>query len=534
MVQEKPILLFGFDFPTQNKLRFDHVWHAAFLTPRFTDEQHEELRDCASPDKRREVKYGNNVAVLFRAMLHLGEIGGQLQTGFWGAIAKGFNTNTQALMETAKILVDARKRQREKPSKDVSQTARAADHWIDFVGHRDRNGTRSLSHQQQNDIVFNFLKKLERSQVNAAGVPLNPYVRPAPVFNPSGRRYSSPGPHEDMSPTSRGPPGLFIKTEPGMSPIDRHIPTEPRSARKRSASPMPPAYSPTVKRPHHDTGNLHSPRDKLPAGLELPRTLGSHVIVSPHASGLPAVRTNSNDSISEPSRQLLEEGGGMLKCRAEELKNKLAKPDGQIETLAAIKGVNTEVSDVKEEVQSMRAVMEVMMESMHTVADNLNAIKDDIAGLRIQQGGSKQGIPPDTLPSILQPIHLLSDSLSQLRQEIAVLKSQIPPPAPPVAAQPNHELKELRELVLEQTNRLGKLSSDVKQVQHKLGSDPAPQSLRQAMAAAEHDMRHHLHTVQTYYHATGTNINRATRDKTADLIIALEQGLKCAQGGLQS
>ncbi|KAK0611781.1 hypothetical protein B0T14DRAFT_571647 [Immersiella caudata] len=521
MGQEKPILLFGFDFPTQKNLRFDHVWQAAFLTPRFTNEHHEDLRTLNSPDKRREVKYGNNVAVLFRAMLHLGEIGGQLQGGFWGAIARGFNTNVKALMETARILIEARKKQREKPFKDLSQTASAADRWIEFVNNRDRNGTRDLTPREQSDIVYNFLKKLEGTQINASGVPLNPHIR-APTGFGSGRRYSSPGYHdEDMSP--RGPPGLTIKTEPDMSPIDRHIPTEPRSARKRSASPMSAAYSPTVKRPHHDAGNLTSPRDKPPAGLELPRTLGSHVVVPPHTSEVSVRRTNSSDNISEPSRQLLEEGGGaMLKDRAEELKSKLAKRDGQIETLTAIKEVKTGVTDVKDDIESMRAIMEVMMESMHTVADNLNAIKD------AQQDGPK--ISPDGLLSLLQPIQSLSESFNHLSQEVAGLKNQ----PPPVIAQPNNlnELRELRELVLEQNSRIGKLSSDVKQVQHKIGSDPTPQSLRQALAAAEHDMRHHLHTVQAFYHSS-TTTSRATKEKTADLIIHLEQGLKSAQGGLQ-
>jgi hypothetical protein len=166
--------------------------------------------------------------------------------------------------------------------------------------------------------------------------------------------------------------------------------------------------------------------------------------------------------------------------------------------------------------------MEVMMESMHTVADSLNAIKD------AQQDGPK--ISPDGLAlSILKPIQSLSESFNHLRQEVAGLKNT----PPPVIAQPNNlnELRELRELVLEQNSRIGKLSSDVKQVQHKIGSDPTPQSLRQALAAAEHDMRHHLHTVQAFYHSS--TISRATKEKTADLIIALEQGLKSAQGGLQ-
>jgi DNA repair exonuclease SbcCD ATPase subunit len=178
--------------------------------------------------------------------------------------------------------------------------------------------------------------------------------------------------------------------------------------------------------------------------------------------------------------------------------------------------------------------MEVMMDSMHEVADNLNAIKDDITGLRTQQNVPKQDISADNLSSILHAIQSLSKNFSRLRQEVTNLKNQAPPPAPPVVAKPDNEL---RELVLEQSSRISKLASEMTRMQSQLGapasSASAPQSLRQALAAAEHDIRQHLHTVQTFYHRSGKNINRQSAEKTADLIIALEQGLHCAQGGLQ-
>ncbi|KAK0649018.1 hypothetical protein B0T16DRAFT_456471 [Cercophora newfieldiana] len=541
MVQEHPILLYGFDFPTQNKLRFDHTWSAAFLTPRYTDEGHEELQACYWGEKKREIKYGNNIAVLFRSMLHLARVSGQLQEGFWRAIARGLNTNVQSLMETARILIEARKIQRSKPSKDVSDTARAVDSWIDFVdgSSRSRGHAHQLLPSQQVSIVLDFLRDLEGRLVNAAGVPLNPHIRPAVSFNSNGRRASSPGYPDNVSPTARGPPPpLSIKVEPRESP-DR-IPTGPRSARKRSASPLPAAYSPTAKRPNHNVGSLNSPRDKQPTSSELPRAIGSHVIMPPHShsSEIPPPRTTSGDGIPNPPRQPLEGGGAMLTNRADELKAKLGNPDGHVQTLTAIKEVNALVSDVNEEVRGMRAVMEVMMDSMHAVADNLNAIKDDIVGLKAQKDGPESDVAPGDLSSILQPIQALSENFNLLKKEVTNLKNTPPPPPPQVVPQSADELRELKDLVLEQNSRISSLSSEVTRMQYQLGpptGSAAPKSLRQALAAAEHDMRHHLHTVQTYYHqhTSGKNINRVSAESTADLIYALQQGLKSAQGGLQ-
>jgi len=541
---QQSIFLYGFDFQTQSKLRFDHTWAAAFLTPRYTNEGHEDLAYSSyatSSEKKREVKYGNNVAVLFAAMLHLAEAGGQLQEGFWHAIARGLNTNPKCLNDTSRVLTEARKVHRMKPSKDVSETARRADDWIEFMDNRKTNNKRPLLLSQQIDIVVDYLKNFQGNMINAAGIPLTSHIRGPDSYKGNGRRVSSPGYFpEDVSPTAHMPPGLSIKTEPPTSPTERdRYPTGPRAARKRSPSPVPAAYSPTAKRACGDAGagSLISPRERLPPGMgsvSTPRTLGSHVIMPPQSSDLLHRRTTSSDEISDPSRQLLDEGGAMLRGRAEELKMKLSKSDGHIENLAAIKDVNKEVSDLKDEMQGMKAVMEVMMESMHAVADNLNTIKDDIASLRTQPDGLKSDPFPESLTSIIQPIQSLSENFNRLREDFTNLKTQVQKPAPPVAAKPD---KEVRELLLEQSSRISRLASEMTRVQSQLGSpagsSAAPQSLRQALAAAEHDMRHHMHTVQTFYNRNGAITNRTAAEKTADLLIALENGLKCAQNSLQ-
>src|SRR5206468_9610169 len=60
-----------------------------------------------------------------------------------------------------------------------------------------------------------------------------------------------------------------------------------------------------------------------------------------------------------------------------------------------------------------------------------------------------------------------------------------------------------------------------------------PHTLRQAMAAAERDLKQHLATVQEFYHRVGVvggggAVGRAVTEHTADLLARMQEAVKAA------
>lgn len=256
-------MLWGFCFNTQQKQRFNQSWACAFHTSWYTDELHPMWDSVDEPGKRREIRYGNNIYVLFRVLLHCKEF--YDQGGFWAAISQGFNTSQSVVRETSEILAEARRAQRNKPSKDVSDTARAADDWIDFLDGRDPHA-RALSDSAVYKVADAFFKTQEKQNLNAARVPVNGRQ----TFSVHQSRPPPRGLAEEENVSPRFPPSPTFKLEIPREPAsDRHRP--PQFPRKRSASPPLTDHSSKSRRISYDVRQQHRAEPERHGALdELP------------------------------------------------------------------------------------------------------------------------------------------------------------------------------------------------------------------------------------------------------------------------
>lgn len=223
----EPILLWGFCFATQQQQHFNQSWACAWLTSWYTDEHHPLWDSVDDASKRREIRYGNNIAVLFRTLLACKRFWGQ--DSLWAAVARGFNTSPTIVRVTADILTNARRAQRSKPAREVSETARAADDWIDFL---DSVGPyqRVLSDPEVYKVADAFLKSQEKKLVNAARVPLGP-ANPRYSLHLNTRALTE----EKKSPSPRLPPTPSAKPEPPGDASEKNPLLLRATARKRSA-----------------------------------------------------------------------------------------------------------------------------------------------------------------------------------------------------------------------------------------------------------------------------------------------------------
>lgn len=561
-----PILLAGFDFDMQKKVVFDKIWGAAFLHPKFTNDRHPSLQGL-DPLTMREVKYGNNVAMLFRAVLHLGEACGQPKGEyFWPAIAKAFSTQPRRVTHMVDTLTEARRTRRSRAAKEISETARAADRWIEFIDRCHFNDVTIPSPHEMDGILRAFLEGFKGTQVNASNVPLD-RARPPPMFN--DWRRSSPEPRSNPPPQ--------IKTE--FSPTSR-IPSGPSTSRKRSTTPptvaQDPSYRPaSAKRARHhdaDRSSLTSPRSEIPqtGATSTPEAwnfvdrVHSFVTVATtapihtanaqqqHSPAQPELRLNTymdtdvetrgfkksnsvdqqanegqedtavgtttakptetedklspTDDTTDPSKQLLDEV------------NALVKVDGQMDKPPAQeKALDRALVD---QVNSMTSVMESMMESMHAVADNLQSIKDDLADVKKTQTSP---------PSSVEPVEELTKTVMLLKDEVASLKNQ------PRHATVDHHV---RALVADQNKTINLIAAELTgqhpRIRLVAAHRQAPKNLGEALKAAEVDLLYHLQTIRGLYLQCNQRANRQVSEQTADLIMALEAGIQATRGGSET
>jgi chromosome segregation ATPase len=192
----------------------------------------------------------------------------------------------------------------------------------------------------------------------------------------------------------------------------------------------------------------------------------------------------------------------------------------------------------------------VIMESMHAVVDGLGSGQEETAALATEQKELKDTLlqfinnssnnnnpTPDTLQT-------LTSTVNALHNDITELKSR-PTPSPPQPT--NHS--NLETLLQAQNTRIDRLIREVaslKEQQQQTHASHAPQqqpqhqnaepqTLRQAMAAAERDLEHHLATVQAFYHrrpgGQGAGVSRAVTERTAELMNLLTEGMRAAREG---
>ncbi|KAJ4410642.1 hypothetical protein N0V85_003928 [Neurospora sp. IMI 360204] len=173
--------LFGFDHDTQARLVFDNTWAASFLTRAYTDETHEYVRRFdADQHAKQGLKYGNNVFVLFKALLYCGKYWGQ--ESFWGAIARGFSAKPVYVEELTYMLMEARKikiqRTRSLGHHHNSEVTRAVDEWMAFLDAHGPDLEKVLRNRAVTDPrvyadADSFFKSMKGKNVNSNGIPMS-------------------------------------------------------------------------------------------------------------------------------------------------------------------------------------------------------------------------------------------------------------------------------------------------------------------------------------------------------------------------
>ncbi|KAK4237541.1 hypothetical protein C8A03DRAFT_15937 [Achaetomium macrosporum] len=508
----EPIMLWGFCWATQQQQQFNHAWACAFHTSWYTDEGHPMWDTLDDANKRREIRYGNNIYVLFRALLHCKEF--YNQESLWSAIARGFNTHAIIARNTAEILTEARRAQRDRPAKDVSDTARAVDDWIEFLD-RWRPPPVILSDPAVHKLADAFFKTQEKKLVNAARVPLNPLLRQPSYVSTS--HLALKGPAEGASPSSRLPPSPSIKLENQREPADR--PLLERYPKGQATAMNRPGFS-RQKATH---GQATHGRGK-----------------APNAPNQPAMDECS--ALRARIASLLEE--------LTEIKSKPSTTPPTAAPAAAPQSQLSEdvVGGLKKDVATVTNVVGTMMESLHDIVDSLNSLQDEVSGLATQQKELTTTVSQAgnlNIDDVLRPIQTLSDTVNLLRGEISDLKEQatvaiaIPPPT--TSTTHPQTTANLEKLFHEQNARIDALTRHVASMQAQMASMPRqqqatgqPQTLRQAMAAAEQDLRRHVNAIQRFYHSLdGTRgaASRAVTERTADFLALLTEGVKVAQAG---
>ena len=624
-------MLWGFCFTTQGEQRFNQSWACAFHTSWYTDESHPMWDVLDDPGKRREIRYGNNICVLFRALLHCRRFYGQ--DTLWQAVARGFNTSSTIARVTAEILTEARRVQRDKPSKDVSDTARAADDWIEFLDSWDPH-TRPLPTSELYSAADAFFKDQGKRLLNAARVPINGRS------SFSVGRQPPRGASDEANLSPRLPTSPSVKYENHRELADRHWPAH--HSRKRSPSPPRDDRSPKSRRYNSDSRqqsriepDRHGALDQLPTiqATKSPRRLDHPQLNQPsqpsqpvrpasyasapekrvEASNAPAQSTRPELHISQPSaqsktaqvpqspakpgwpeqpmpqasapartqeahnastsaarpqpapqssalprkeevpsdpRQAAVDDRSALQARIASLEKELAVTKGKLgapptpttATTHPPSQLREDIGGLKRDMATVTNVVGTMMESMHAIVDSLNSLQDEVVALS-SEPKTPSAQPQPTIPdlsTVLSPLQTLTTTVNTLRAEVSQLKAQ-----PPATDSTNNittttDTTALQTLLHAQTTRIDKLSHQLSQLQatqaqilrrsHSpttgaatsgVGQQPhaQPQTLRQAMAAAERDMRHHLATVQHLYHRPGgAEVSRALTEKTADFL----------------
>ncbi|KAL2174837.1 uncharacterized protein P884DRAFT_207614 [Thermothelomyces heterothallicus CBS 202.75] len=570
------------------------------------------------PSKRREIRYGNNIYVLFRALLHCKRFYGQ--DSLWVAIARGFNTSPTIVRVAAEILTQARREQRSKPIKDIPDTARAADEWIDFLDSYDPR-LRSLSDPEVYNVSEAFFKAQEKKHLNAARVPTNPRQRPLYITNvdrrspersldgggapiqsppvqlenlresdrhrgrsPPLRRKRSASPEEGVSSKSRRT-DFDTRRDPRLEP-EKHgaldkLPTiqptrsPPRVNQPRAAQPARPVepVQPVQSTPHPAGPEGNKPLAKSPGlSARVPQVVPQQTTPanSGVAPGEPARSKLSSQPVSQtPSSIRKEESSpkapappdvddaSALKARIvslekqlEEAKSKQTKPTPVLSSPLPSQ-LGEDMVALKKEMATATNAVSTIMESMHDIVDNLQSLQGEISALVAEQKDLKTTLPQSIssstdgtknpsfdLNAILQPLQNLDNTVNALRAEVSELKRNQAALSAPTSQTTGNDAKQLETLLQSHTARLDKLSQQMAALQqaqqqqaqrHSPQPQGQPQNLRQAMAAAERDLKHHLATVQTLYHRGGAG--RAVTDRTADLLVTLSEAVRAAQAG---
>lgn len=312
--------------------------------------------------------------------------------------------------------------------------------------------------------------------------------------------------------------------------------------RKRAASPLPAARSPKRKTSTMDNRtaqpNLAVGTTDASIQLQLPSPIAPTVTTqSPHQTG----------KTPQPNTQLSTRpvsNGTELQTRIASLEKQVADTKAKLQSDSASGAMATAPSNqpgedffgLKKDMASVVTVVGTMMESMHSFVDSLHRIEDEVSGLNksnneMKTAFSQEAATTQPISAVLENIKLLGEQLGQMRQEQHHQRAK---------ADAGSDAEEVRALLKDQGNRIDRLArelasemADMRRLQLQtlsLARGPPPQSLPQAIAAAERDLQHHTSTISQFYHKLDSNrVGRAATERTAEFLALLDNSLRTAK-----
>lgn len=232
--RQQPIIIQGFDYHEQLKLDFhSKSFVCNWLRRAYTDEDNTKIQrhighltGKSRESRLREVRYGNNITLLFRACSACRKFFDSPE--YWAAVGSGFSASADQVIYVAETLVRARKiyLDRSADAGPRSAATAAVDQWIDNLNRR-------------------AMESVYRPAANV------------PVF-PLANHY-----YEDAK-------TRYLQVDSANMLSKPHVLDGPRTARKRSPSPTFAGTPPSAKRTFSETSFGRRGISPPPASLPLP------------------------------------------------------------------------------------------------------------------------------------------------------------------------------------------------------------------------------------------------------------------------
>ncbi|KAK4172965.1 hypothetical protein QBC36DRAFT_390065 [Triangularia setosa] len=509
----QPIVLDGFSHDIQMQQLFDTSWGAAWLTKVYTNVDHELFRNM-DPTVFRRIRYGNNVAVLFGALM---ECAGLYElSSFWQVISQGFSANADAVKAIVTALVDARRAVRHRyATSGSSQTARSADEWIEFLDQRRRNisifNAEPSEEADLRALAAAFFKKQQNQWLNAAWAPLKD--QPGISQPQLSTKASSSDRPASKDPSADKGGGNTIRSNPrkrsASLPPDRSSKQAKTSSTSTTNTPVPVEAQTKVPLLQSTNPAPSSPRlvsiklPSVPGEPPAPRSswllkANSHIPAKPPAVAelvpLSSTSTASAEQaeLAKLKARILTLEKGLVDARSTYPNafdnNRTATKESRAIT-ASPAASTIDPQELKNTLSTITNAVSTLMESSHHIVDGLQKLQDDIASR-----------PP---PQVSPPLQ------------------QLLTPDPPVAyhtqLDAQHQHSETKALLLAITEQIASKSRK-----------DAPTTLEQALALAEKDLKRHYETLMKFYHempSTRGLVDSMT-NRMAGILAGLDDGVK--------
>lgn len=137
--KRQPMFLPGFDGPTQLGMDFNSdTFGIAWLRKTYTNERTRSIRECLASERHnrrerrlQEVRYGNNITLLFEACCSVRAVYGSIS--FWNALSRIFNLGSEVTESVVNLFVEARAvyLRNHPPANDTIPLLTTATYWVD-------------------------------------------------------------------------------------------------------------------------------------------------------------------------------------------------------------------------------------------------------------------------------------------------------------------------------------------------------------------------------------------------------------------